>query len=202
MRKKPVFFTLSLCHFVTFLQEVLMKRVILSVTALSLAFLLSSSACAQSDSAAAPKPASKSAKVAKAEKSTPAAPAKTASVAKAGGDTLVIIARVTEIPGKFASNDLYNYVYIMKYRVLSVVKGAYKPQEILVGHYNPLIPRAQIKDAMKKNVAGNVEKFEVGGKQKLWLVTPIDKVWKDAVDDEYSDSDLGKYYALKADIAQ
>jgi hypothetical protein len=114
----------------------------------------------------------------------------------------VVIARITEIPGKFAANDLYNYVYVMKYRVLSVVKGSYKEQDILVGQYNPLIPRAQIKDVMKKNVSGNVEKFEVGGKQKLWLITPIDKVWKDAVDDEYSDSEQQKYFAVKSDIAQ
>ncbi len=178
-----------------------MKRLMTGVFAFSFALMLSFSACAQSDSAAAAKPAPKSAKTVKAEKASPAAAAKTTPT-KASGDTLVLIARITEIPGKFASNDLYNYVYVMKYRVLSVVKGAYKPQEILVGHYNPLIPRAQIKDAMKKNVAGTVEKFEVGGKQKLWLVTPIEKVWKDAVDDEYSDSDLGKYYAVRADIVQ
>jgi hypothetical protein len=187
--------------------------------------LLVSPACSQTDSAAVKKTTSKTAKAAPAaktataEKASPApktatadktAPAALAkketaaapAAAKASGDTLVVIARITEIPGKFASNDLYNYVYIMKYRVLSVVKGVYKAQDILVGHYNPLIPRAQIKDAMKKNVAGTVEKFEVGGKQKLWLITPIDKVWKDAIDDEYSDSELPKYFAVKTDIAQ
>jgi hypothetical protein len=169
-----------------------MKRFTLTVAAVLCSAFLYSAAFAQTDSSSAPKKA-------KADK---AAPAKQAAASKRTGDTLVVIARVTEIPGKFAANDLYNYVYVMKYRVLSVVKGTYKPQEILVGHYNPLIPRAQIKDAMKKNVAGNVEKFEVGGKQKLWLVTPIEKVWKDAVDDEYSDSDLSKYYAVRADVAQ
>ena len=189
-----------------------MKRFAALTCTLLLCQLLISPACAQSDSAAvkkAPKATktAPAAKTATADKATPASPvaaaaAKTAPAAKGAGDTLVVIARITEIPGKFASNDLYNYVYIMKYRVLSVVKGTYKPQDILVGHYNPLIPRAQIKDIMKRNVAGTVEKFEVGGKQKLWLVTPIDKVWKDAVDDEYSDSDLEKFYAVKADIAQ
>ena len=198
-----------------------MKRVLVCVSSVLIGISLVMSACAQTDSTASKKAAVKTSKSvpAASEKAAPPAaqktlPAKTAPVAtakketaaapaasaKASGDTLVVVARVTEIPGKFASNDLYNYVYIMKYRVLSVVKGAYKAQDILVGHYNPLIPRAQVKDAMKKNVAGNVEKFEVGGKHKLWLVTPIDKVWKDAVDDEYSDSDLGKYYAVRADI--
>jgi hypothetical protein len=186
-----------------------MKRFAALTCTLLLCQLLVSPACAQSDSAVVKKAskATKTAPAAKADKAAPAAAvpaaaAKTAPAAKGAGDTLVVIARITEIPGKFASNDLYNYVYIMKYRVLSVVKGTYKPQDILVGHYNPLIPRAQIKDIMKKNVAGNVEKFEVGGKQKLWLVVPIDKVWKDAVDDEYSDSELEKFFAVKADIAQ
>jgi hypothetical protein len=179
-----------------------MKRLVALTCTLLLCQLLISPACAQNDSTAANKPAAKSAPAVKAAPAEKAAVVAPAAAAKKTGDTLVVIARITEIPGKFASNDLYNYVYIMKYRVLSVVKGVYKPQDILIGHYNPLIPRAQIKDIMKKTVAGNVEKFEVGGKQKLWLISPIDKVCKDAVDDEYSDSDLIKFFAVKADIAQ
>jgi hypothetical protein len=175
------------------------------VCSLVVCFMVFSPACGQTDSTAkkkqAPKTTAAAAKTkaapAEAKKDVPAAPA-----AKGAGDTLVVIARLAEIPGKFASNDLYNYVYIMKYRVLSVVKGSYKGQEILVGHYNPLIPRPQIKDAMKKFVSGNVEKFEVGAKQKLTLITPIEKVWKDAVDDEYADSELAKYFALVADAAK
>ena len=117
-------------------------------------------------------------------------------------DTLVILARCIEIPGKFAANDLYNYVYIMKYRVLKVIKGTYPGQEILVGHYNPLIPRQRIKDKMAPFARGNVARFETGAKHTLTLITPLERVWKDAVEDDYTDSDLDKYYALKADIAQ
>jgi len=123
-------------------------------------------------------------------------------VQKKSMDTLVILARLTEIPGAFPPNDLYNYVYIMKYRVIKVLKGAYKKQEILVGHYNPLIPRCQIKDRMRALAAGDIVKFEKGVRQRLVLVTPIERVWKDAVEDEYPDSDLDKYYALKAEIAR
>jgi hypothetical protein len=191
--------TLSLSSFaaLSFTQRRFFVKRLMNATAVMLcgAFLFSS-AFAQTDSAAAPAPKKAVATAKPASDKTAAAPA------KASRDTLVVVARITEIPGKFASNDLYNYVYIMKYRVLSVVKGSCKAQEILVGHYNPLIPRAKIKDAMKKNVSGTVEKFEVGAKHKLWLVTPIEKVWKDAVEDEYSDSDLAKYFAVRADIAQ
>lgn len=115
-------------------------------------------------------------------------------------DTLIVAARLIEIPGKFAPNDLYNYVYVMKYRIIKVENGAYSRKEILVGQYNPLIPRAKIKDKMDAYVNGNVEKFEVGSKQRLVLITPIDKVWKDAIEDEYFDSELDKYFALKSDI--
>jgi hypothetical protein len=116
-------------------------------------------------------------------------------------DTLVIVARLIEIPGKFAPNDLYNYVYIMKYRVMKVVKGSYEGQEILVGHYNPLIPRQRIRDKMAPLARGNVSKFETGAKHALTLITPLERVWNDAVEDDYVDSDLDKYYALAADIA-
>lgn len=135
-------------------------------------------------------------------KTTPKAPAKAPATKSAAMDTLIVTARVVEIPGKFPPNDLYNYVYIMKYRVLSVVKGKYDGQDILVGHYNPLVARAQVKDNMDKLVNGDVTKFEVGGKHKLVLVTPIEKVWKDAVEDEYFDSDLPKYFAVKADVVK
>ncbi len=122
---------------------------------------------------------------------------------KAGkNDTLVITARVIEIPGKFAPNDLYNYVYIMKYRVIKVEKGSYTQKEILVGQYNPLIPRKKIKDKMDAHVDGDVEKFEVGGKHRLVLITPIEKVWNDAIEDEYFDSEDEKYFALKTDIVK
>ena len=129
---------------------------------------------------------------------------KTAAATKApkGNDTLIVLARLTEIPGTFPSNDLYNYVFIMKYRVIKVLKGKYAKQEILVGHYNPLIPRGQIKDRMRSLAGGTVAKFETGARQKLTLIAPIDRVWKNEVEDNYPDSDFEKFYALKAEIAR
>ncbi len=117
-------------------------------------------------------------------------------------DTLVVTARLTEIPGKFVSNELYDYVYVMKYRVIAVHKGSCEAREILVGHYNPLIPRGKVKDKMDRFVDGTVESFTVGKKQRLTLVTPIEKVWSDQTEDEYLDSDLMKYYALRADTVE
>jgi hypothetical protein len=123
------------------------------------------------------------------------------SVAASKKDTLIVLARLIEIPGKFPPNDLYNYVYIMKYRVLKVVKGSYRAQEILVGHYNPRISRKQIHDKMASNVKGNLTAFEINAKHRLVLIHPIESVWKDAVEDEYTDSDMEKYFAVVVDKA-
>lgn len=117
----------------------------------------------------------------------------------ASNDTVTVIARLVEIPGTMPPNDLYNYVYIMKYRVLSVIKGKYTEKEIYVGHYNPLSPRKSIKGQMDPMVNGNIEKFTVGAKHRLTLISPIEKVWKDAVEDEYIETELNKFFAIVAD---
>lgn len=117
-------------------------------------------------------------------------------------DTLVVIARLVEIKGKFVENDLYDYVYVMKYNVITVERGSYTKKEILVGHYNPLIPRNKIKDKMDKYVDGTVERFTIGDKHRLTLIEPIEKIWDGAIEDEYFDTDLKKYFALRADIVK
>lgn len=116
-------------------------------------------------------------------------------------ETLVVKARLLEIPGTFPPNDLYNYVYIMKYRVMKVIKGSIEDKEILVGHYNPLIPRQKIKDKMKIHVSGEVEKFQQGDKHILTLIKPIDLVWQEAIEDEYFDEESDKYYSVTTDPA-
>lgn len=115
------------------------------------------------------------------------------------GDTLEVTARLVEIPGKFPPNDTYNYVYVMKYRVISVEKGTYKDKELYVGHYNPLIPRKLINDKMDNFVDGTVEVFRIGDKHQLTLLEPIDDFF-DQKEDEYYDTELPKYFAVKADL--
>ena len=127
---------------------------------------------------------------------------KNVSADTAAADTLVVTCRLVEIPGKFVPNDVYDYVYIMKYRVLSVEKGTYSGKELYAGHYNPLIARKQIHDKMDSLVDGTVEKFVVGEKHRLTLITPIESVWDGAIEDEYFDTELPKYYVLNADLLQ
>ncbi len=110
-----------------------------------------------------------------------------------------VVARLMEIPGKMPANDLYNYVYIFKYKVVKVVSGALESKEILVGEYNPKIPRSQVKDKMDAFVDGNVQSFKAGDVHRLRLVQPLDKIWKDAVEDEYFDDTSDRWFALQTD---
>ncbi len=122
---------------------------------------------------------------------------------KKGTDTLVVNARLIEIPGKLPANDLYDYVYVMKYRIINVIQGMCAEKEILVGQYNPRIARNMVKDKkMDQYVNGNVTKFNVGDKHTLKLIQPIESVWKDAVEDEYkyTEDESERYFAVETDI--
>jgi hypothetical protein len=111
-------------------------------------------------------------------------------------DPIVVDARLTEIPGKIPGNDLYNYVYVFKYKVLNVVKGSLKEKEVLVGVYNPKIPRGQVKDKMAANSKGNVREFKAGAKHRLVLV-PLESIWQEALEDEYFDDESIRYFAIE-----
>ena len=111
-------------------------------------------------------------------------------------DPIAVEGRLTEIPGKMPSNDLYSYVYVFKYKVLSVTSGSLDAKEILVGVYNPLIARGKVKDKMADKSKGNVGEFKAKAKHKLTLV-PLEGNWDGAVEDEYFDDESPRYLAIE-----
>jgi len=112
--------------------------------------------------------------------------------------TLTVTAKLVEIPGKFPSDDLYDYAYVMRYEVIG---GEMDKKSILVAHYKPRQPRAAIKDQMKKYVSGKVRSFHQGDVQKLQLTSDLKSVWKGALVDEFAATDHKsvRYFALSAD---
>lgn len=114
---------------------------------------------------------------------------------------LVMTARLTEISGAFPANELYNYAYVMKYKVLKVSKGTYGDTEILVGHYNPRLPREEIKDEQDSKVGGNVKSFAVGDVHYL-VLSRLDGLYTGAVEDDYFNDKRPRYWALWADKAE
>lgn len=113
---------------------------------------------------------------------------------------VVVKARLMEIPSQFPQNNLYNYVYIFKYKVLQVVQGQLKAQEILVGQYNPLQPRDQVHDKMDAVVNGNLKSFQTGQMHELKLSPHLQQYWDGALEDEYFDDDSERWYAVETNL--
>ena len=124
----------------------------------------------------------------------PAAPAAPAAA------PIEVTAKLVEIPGKFPSDELYDYVYVMKYEVQG---GPMDKQTILVGHYKPKLARAKIADKMKAHVGGKLRSFKQGDVHKLQLTADLKSVWKGALVDEFAATDHKsiRYFALVADPA-
>jgi hypothetical protein len=128
-------------------------------------------------------------------------PAPAASPAKPPVDgELVMTARIADIAGPFPPNELYNYAYVMKYKVLKVTQGTYADADILVGHYNPRQEREAIKDEQDPKVGGNVKSFAVGDVHYL-VLSQLDGVYTGAVEDDYFKEKRARYWALWADKA-
>jgi hypothetical protein len=107
-------------------------------------------------------------------------------------------ARLTEVSGSFPPNDLYKYVYVFKYQVLSVEEGELSDQEILVAQYDPRTPRTQVQDSMDSLVNGNVQEFRAGDKHILRLKQPLESFWQGAVEDEYFDDERLRWFAVES----
>ena len=114
--------------------------------------------------------------------------------------TVEVTAELIEIPSKFPPDDLYDYAYVMKYKVTG---GALDGQEILVAHYKPRRPRKKIKDKMDEHVDGKLKRFKQGDKHKLVLDPDLQSIWKGAVIDDFfaTDRKSTRYWCLKADPA-
>ena len=86
---------------------------------------------------------------------------------------------------QFPPNDLYNYAYVLKYRVLEGASGQGPPGEILVAHYNPLKPRARVQDDFSGKMGGHVERFRAGDMHRMALEAPVDQFWMGGIIDKY-----------------
>ncbi len=116
------------------------------------------------------------------------------------GRALEVTARLAKIPGKFPPDDLYDYAFVMKYKVTT---GKLKGQTILVAHYKPRRPRKKIRDKMKKHVKGKLKRFKEGALHSMKLTPGIRTVWKGAVVDLFfaADRKSVRYWCLRVDPA-
>ena len=110
--------------------------------------------------------------------------------------TAEVTAQLVEIPGPFPPNDLYNYAYVFKYKVLKTHRGSVPEGEILVAQYNPLKPREQVQDDVSGKVGGHVTSFRAGDIHRMALESPLDHFWMGGIVDKYFASGGTRYWAV------
>jgi hypothetical protein len=108
-----------------------------------------------------------------------------------------VTAQLVEIRGEFPPNNLYDYVYILKYRLLQVHRGRIEGDTILVGHYNPLKPRAEAADAKAPGIGGNLRRFQAGDVHRMALDVPLDDHYMGPIINKYlGDTSSPLYWAV------
>jgi hypothetical protein len=110
--------------------------------------------------------------------------------------TTEVSARLVEIPGPFPANDLYDYAYVFRYRVLQVHRGKLEGNDILVAQYNPLKPRASVQDDASGKVGGNLRSFRAGDVHRMALAAPLDQYWMGGIVDKYFNQSGIRYWAV------
>jgi hypothetical protein len=110
--------------------------------------------------------------------------------------TTEVSAQLLEIPGPFPANDLYNYAYVLKYRVVSVHRGQLGDKEILVAHYNPLKARSKAQDEFSGRLGGHLQRFRAGDIHRMALQAPLDQYWMGGVIDKYHKETGTRYWAV------
>jgi hypothetical protein len=107
-----------------------------------------------------------------------------------------VSARLVEIPEPFPPNDLYNYAYVLKYRVLKVHRGTVAGNEIFVAQYNPLKPRFSVQDELSGKIGGNLRTFRSGDVHRMALEGSVDDYWMGGVIDKYFNQPGIRYWAV------
>ncbi|MDA2926441.1 hypothetical protein MYX78_04285 [Acidobacteria bacterium AH-259-G07] len=113
-----------------------------------------------------------------------------------------VTARLLEIPGEFPPNDLYDYAYVLKYRVEKVHRGKVLGEKILVAHYNPLKPRSSVQDEFSGLVGGNLKKFRTGDVHRMALEMPLDLLWMGGIFDKYFSQRGIRYWAIWTNLVK
>ncbi len=114
---------------------------------------------------------------------------------------IAVRAELVDIAGLFPDQGLYDYVYVMRYRVRAVEAGNLSlpsDSSLLVAHANPRVPRNEIRLPSGPPVAGGLRSFGVGNSHRLVLL-PLDSLWSGTVIDEYYRDTALRYFAVRAD---
>lgn len=105
-----------------------------------------------------------------------------------------VTAKLEEIRGEFIDRPMYDYAFVMKYKVMKVHRGTPEGDTIYVGQYNPLKPRDRVADARVPEVGGNLQKFKAGDIHRMALEAPIDEFFMGGIVNRYFEEYKGTVY--------
>jgi len=99
--------------------------------------------------------------------------------------SIEVTAELLEIPGEIRNDPLYDYAHVMKYRVLTIHRGALEEETLYVGQYNPAKSRSAAADARVVEIGGNLTQFRVGDIHRMALEVPIDDYYMGGIINKY-----------------
>jgi len=105
-----------------------------------------------------------------------------------------VTARLVEIRGDFPDLPNYDYAFVMRYEVTEIHRGEFSSKTILVGHYNPLKPRAEAADARVEQVGGNLRQFNPRDFHRMAMEVPIDEFYMGGIVNRYFDEGAEPVY--------
>jgi len=105
-----------------------------------------------------------------------------------------VTAELLEIPGEFPDIPMYDYAFVLKYKVLNVHRGKVDAEVIYVGHYNPLKRRDKAADARVREIGGNLKRFRAGDVHRMALEVPIDDYYMGGIINRYFEKETGPIY--------
>ena len=108
--------------------------------------------------------------------------------------SIEVTAQLVEIPEKFPDIPLYDYAFVLKYKVLKIHRGEIGLDIIYVGQYNPLKPRSDVADARVGDIGGNLKKIRAGETHRMALEVPIEDHYMGGIINKYFEEDTGAVY--------
>ncbi len=110
----------------------------------------------------------------------------------------MVLATLQELPGAFPADDLYDYAYVVKYAIDSVVHGTITSDTIYVEQYKPKQSRAVAGKSSGGKTGGNLDLMRAGDRHYL-VLQPSDSVWSGAVEDNFPQSTAPRWWASWTD---
>jgi hypothetical protein len=105
--------------------------------------------------------------------------------------SIEVTAKLMEIPEPFPDIPLYDYAFVLKYKVLKKHRGELDSEIIYIGHYNPLKARNKVADVRSGDIGGNLKKFKAGDIHRMALEVNIDDFFMGGIINKYFEQETG-----------